>query len=97
MPVLEQEPQPKQLSAFSIPVREEIEMVYKTKDGSTQVVKDLSSMPKVQGDIKPAKDQKTNKAVTLRKSQQDFNSTKGRPQSKMRYPMIGEELITKGL
>ena len=51
-----------------MPVREEIEMVYKTKDGITQVVKDLSSMPKVQGDIKPSKDQKTNKEVKLRKS-----------------------------
>ena len=43
-------------------------MVYKTKDGSTQVVKDLSSMPKLQGDIKPSKDLKTNKGATLRKS-----------------------------
>ena len=56
------------MSAFSIPVREEIEMVYKTKDGSTQIVKDLSSMPKLQGDIKPAKDLKNNKGHTLRKS-----------------------------
>ena len=72
-------------------------MVFKTKDGSTQVVKDLSCMPKAKGDIKPTKDQKTNKSVALRKSQQDFGGGKNRPQSKMRYPMIGEELIAKGL
>ena len=43
----------KQLNSFSMPVREDIEMTYKTQDGSTINVKDLRSAPKIHGDCIP--------------------------------------------
>ena len=46
-PSADVEDQHKQISAFQIPVREEIAMVYNTTDGNTAVVNDLSSAPKV--------------------------------------------------
>ena len=44
------EPQEKKVNAFSIPVREEIQMVYNTVDGTTVIAKDLKAARKVQGD-----------------------------------------------
>ena len=49
-PVLEVQEEHKQVSHFTMPIREEIQMVYNTQDGSTQVIKDLSQAPKPKGD-----------------------------------------------
>ena len=45
----------KKVNAFSIPVREDIQMVYNTVDGSTVIAKDLKAAPKFQGDNKDLK------------------------------------------
>lgn len=49
----EAEVAPKQVSAFMMPVREDIQMTYHTQDGSTIKVKDLSSAAKFKGDVIP--------------------------------------------
>ena len=47
-----------QVNAFSIPVREEIQMTYNTQDGSTIKVRDLRGAPKIQGDCLPTEKEK---------------------------------------
>ena len=64
-----------QLNAFSFPVREDIQMVYNTGDGSALVVKDLKASPKSPPEYHIFSKQPAQKDKELSSKEKDKNKT----------------------